>query len=74
MRNCPGPILLGSVGVQRRLRVEVARRDRSASRPDDHLGDDPPADGPEVEPVRHHLGLLQDVVPERRRPIELVRP
>ena len=32
---------------------------------DEHLGDDPSADRPEMEPVGDDLGLLEDVVPKR---------
>jgi hypothetical protein len=38
--------------------------------PDQHLGDDPPADRPEREPVGNNLCLLENVVPKRRARLE----
>ena len=37
-----------------------------AEQPDQGLGDDPPADGTEVEPVVRRSGFGEGVVPERR--------
>ena len=59
----------GSVG--RQLGCVAHPRARVAlQQPDEHLGDDAAADRPEPQAVRDDLGLLEDVVPERRRAVE----
>jgi len=58
-RRCPVPI-----GPQKRRTVALQE-------PDDHPSDDASAHGTQVEDLCHDLRLLEDVLPQRRRRIEV---
>src|ERR1700733_5242969 len=68
----------GDAGVETRTQLEIGAEERCevgvdaevaavvrAEQSDQRLGDDPPADGSEVETVGHGFGFGEDVVPER---------
>src|SRR5947209_4609204 len=60
---------------RRKRRPPVALREVGISvelqEPDENFADDPAANGPKGQTVRHDLRFSQDVVPERRRLIEV---